>query len=39
MLYGWFVEIFYDVTQNPYFKEIKKSGDKYFYVMKALRET
>ena len=38
MLYGWFVEIFDDVTQNPYCKEIKKSSDKYFYVIKAMRE-
>ena len=38
MLYGWFVEIFDDVTQNPYCKDIKKSSDEYFYVIKAMRE-
>ena len=38
MLYKWFVEIFDDVPQNPYCKEIKKSSDKYFYVIKAMRE-
>ena len=27
MLYGWFVEIFDDVTQNPYCKEIKKKSN------------
>ena len=38
ILYGWFVDIFEDITLNPYCKDVKKSGDKYFYVIKAMRE-
>ena len=38
MMFKWFVEIFDCVTQNIYCKEIKKLSDKYFYIIKAMRE-
>ena len=38
MVFKWLVEIFDCETKNKYCKEIKMSSDKYFYIIKAMRE-
>ena len=38
IMFKWLVEIFDCETKNKYCKEIKKSSDKYFYIIKAMRD-
>ena len=38
IMFKWFVEIFDCETENKYCKDIKKSSDKYFYIINAMRD-
>ena len=37
-MFKWFFEIFDCETKNKYCKEIKKSSDKYFYIINAMTD-
>ena len=38
IMFKWLVEIFDCETENKYCKDMKKSSDKYFYIIKAMRD-